>query len=117
RATSEQSIDSFVPSRHRDDVYVLPCEPGTSEGPEHVIPDSQLGGVLSRKPLASNIVDSLYGGVLTHEQPHQERRAPHHQPDIGNVRKWVLATDLQPLRSVKSQCHVDEVINAEVQLS
>src|SRR5262245_52736073 len=33
------------------------------------------------------------------------------------MRKRVLATDLQALRSLESQCQVDEVIDAEVKLS
>ena len=78
RAALDQGIDALIRSRHRDDFCVLPCEARTSKSPEHVIPDSQLGGILSREPFPFDIVNALYGGVLAHEQPHQEGRTPHH---------------------------------------
>src|SRR6266496_2053942 len=90
----DQGIDSLVRARHPNDFYIFPAKPCAGEGAEHVVPDSQLRGILSREPFAFDIVNRFDGRILAHEQAYQERRAAHHQAHIGNVRKWILPTDL-----------------------
>ena len=102
RTALDQGIDSFVRRRHGNDFYILPAKPRASKGCERDIPVSQLGRVLSGEPFAFDVVDGLDGGVLAHEQPYQEGRAPHHQTHIGNVRKRVTSADLQPIRPLIS---------------